>query len=247
VRVRFAVQLAALVCAVLTIAAAVAAHDLERTAVTITFARDGSFVVDVANDLEWLKLRLPTFADRTPAGPKEGADSRRPESVDLAALSSMFIDRVVLFVDGHEVRPTSAEFVPPRPPPANGGLSAAADRQITPGNENPGAALHGVSSIDELPLGTYRLRGRMPLDAKTLRWYYGLVLDSYPLTVHRADGRTATEVVAGDAWSTTIDISGQFSLSRDYWLWVVVGLFAAALLARVVFGRRTQRKQRTQR
>jgi hypothetical protein len=55
-----------------------------------------------------------------------------------------------------------------------------------------------------------RLRGHLPLDAQTLRWYYGLVIDPYPLTIHRADGRVIVEEVQGDAWSRTIDLSGQF-------------------------------------
>jgi hypothetical protein len=126
-----------------------AAHDLERTQVLITFERDGSFVLDVANDPSWLKLRLERF----------------PGS---------FADRVVLWVDGHEVRPTSVELVP-----------------------GPAVATH-------------RLRGRMPADAQTLRWYYGLVIDPYPLVVRRADGRVVIEQIAGDAWSRTIDLSGQF-------------------------------------
>lgn len=132
------------------------AHDLERTQVSLTFARDGSFVVEVANDPSWLKLRLEAF----------------PGS---------FADRVVLWVDGHEVRPTSAEYVAPT----------------------------GARDV-ERPLGTHRLRGRLPLDAHTLRWYYGLVIDPYPLTIHRADGRMIVEEIGGDAWSRTIDVSGQF-------------------------------------
>jgi hypothetical protein len=144
-----------------------AAHDLERTQVLITFERDGSFVLDVANDPSWLKLRLERF----------------PGS---------FADRVVLWVDGHEVRPTSVELIP-----------------------GPAVATH-------------RLRGRMPSDARTLRWYYGLVLDPYPLAVRRADGRVVIEEIAGDAWSGTIDLSGQFQapiLSST-----MVGMVAAAFL-----------------
>lgn len=94
-----------------------------------------------------------------------------------------FSDRVVLWVDGHEIHPTSVEYLPPPATP-------------------PG----------DLPdLGIYRLRGRMPIDARTLRWYYGLVIDPYPMTIHRADGRIIVEEVAGDAWSGTIDLRGQFS------------------------------------
>src|SRR5882757_8531571 len=65
--------------------AAVSAHDLEKTRVSITFARDGSFVADVANDPAWLKLRLESIP-----GP--------------------FADRVVFWVDGREIRPESMEF-----------------------------------------------------------------------------------------------------------------------------------------
>ena len=130
-------------------AASVSAHDLERTQVSIVFARDGSFVATVANDPAWLQLRQESIP-----GP--------------------FADRVVFWVDHHEVRPESVEFI-------------------------AGA-----------PLASYRLRGRVPLDAKTLRWYYGLVIDPYPLTIRRADGRMVVEEIQGVAWSRTIDLSGQF-------------------------------------
>lgn len=135
-----------LLCAVL--GTGVSAHDLERTQVTIVFARDGAFVADVANDPAWLKLRQ-------------------------ASIPGPFADRVVFWVDGREIRPDAVEFVP------------------------------GTIAIN-------RLRGRVPLDAKTLRWYYGLVVDPYPLTIRRADGRLVVEEVQGDAWSRTIDLSGQF-------------------------------------
>ena len=39
----------------------VVAHDLERTQVALTFARDGSFTLDVSNDPRWLKLRLESI------------------------------------------------------------------------------------------------------------------------------------------------------------------------------------------
>jgi hypothetical protein len=67
-------------------------------------------------------------------------------------------------------------------------------------------------SVELLP-GTpavHRMRGHLPIDAQTLRWFYGLVIDPYPLTIRRADGRMVVEEVQGDAWSRTIDLSGQF-------------------------------------
>ena len=128
------------------------AHDPERTEVVLTFARDGSFVLDVSNDPNWLRQRMEPF-------------------------HGDFIDRVVLWVDGREVRPASAVYIAPR---------------------------------SEESLATFRLRGRVPADARTLRWYYGLVVDPYPLTIRRADGRTMSETILGDAWSQPIDLSGEF-------------------------------------
>ena len=46
------------------------AHEAERTRVTLTLAPDGQFVLDVANDPNWLLLRLETFAGgNVPAEP----------------------------------------------------------------------------------------------------------------------------------------------------------------------------------
>jgi len=171
------------------VAAHAQAHDLERTQVLLTFARDGSFVLDVANDPAWLKLRLESF----------------PGS---------FADRVVLWVDGHEVRPTSVEYLPPA--------------------ETDAAA----------PLGRHRLRGRFPADAHTLRWYYGLVIDPYPLTVRRADGRMLVEEISGDAWSRTIDVGGQFQGTRVNG--TAAGSIAAALLllpAAIRIATKTRRRE----
>jgi hypothetical protein len=139
--------------------------------VLLTLFRDGTFVLDVKNDPSWLKLRLESIK-----GP--------------------FADRVVLWVDGREVRPESVE------------LLADAD------------------------LATHRLRGRMPLDARTLRWYYGLVGDPYPLTVRRADGRIIVEEIGGDAWSGTIDLSGQFARPSMWPLYVVALMVVAGMVTR---------------
>jgi len=159
----------------------VAAHDAERTQVTLTFARDGSFVLDVANDPNWLAARMERFHGN-------------------------FIDRVVLFVDGHEVRPTSAEIIRPR--------------------------------SEDAP-AINRLRGRMPASARTLRWYYGLVADPYPLTIRRADGRVQVEEIAGDSWSRPIDLSGQFisplraAVERQLPIVWLLALLAGALTVRL--------------
>src|SRR3954468_10706107 len=159
------------------------AHDLEKTRVQIAFARDGTFVVDVANDPDWLKLRLESFP-----GP--------------------FADRIVLWVDGREIRPDAVEFIPP-----------------------------DARSDTRQALAIHRLRGRMPADARTLRWYYGLVGDPYPLTIRRADGRVIVEEVQGDAWSRTVDLSGQFHaplVSGRVTVWVIAALLLLPLGLRVL-------------
>jgi hypothetical protein len=149
------------------------AHDLERTQVLLTFARDGSFVLDVSNDPAWLRLRR-------------------------ASVPGPFADRVVLWVDGREIRPDSDE------------------------------------TIERDGVTTHRLRGRMPIDARTLRWYYGLVIDPYPLTIRRADGRIVVEEIQGDAWSTAIDVSGQFTPTARWPVYLIAMLAAAGLLLRVL-------------
>jgi hypothetical protein len=152
------------------------AHDLERTQVSLSFSSDGSFVLDVANDPNWLLLRLARFS-------QVALDDARGRDDRLSDLATVFIDRVVLFVDGHEVRPKSAQYIPPP-----------------------------HSTADDLPpLAVYRMRGRMPAQARTLRWFYGLVIDPYPITLRRPDGVSRTEWVAGDAWSGNLDLSNSSS------------------------------------
>jgi hydrogenase/urease accessory protein HupE len=166
------------------------AHELERTAVRLALQPDGSFVLEVANDADWLLLRLEAFTGVTGSGlfPAEIRDER------LGALGAVFIDRIVLFVDGAEVRPESADY-------------------IEPATASPSGAP---------PLASYRLHGRMPPGARMLRWYYGLVVDPYPLTVVRPDGSSLTEWIGGDAWSTAIDLRVPFrppspwSTARQY-------------------------------
>src|SRR5262245_28704375 len=191
--------------AVLFLWAPVGAHDLERTQVLLTFSRDGSFVLDVANDPSWLKLRLESF----------------PGS---------FADRIVLWVDGHEVRPSSVEYLPP----VETDLSRQSAAGATADLSRQSAA--GATADAAAPLGRHRLRGRFPADAHTLRWYYGLVIDPYPLTVRKADGRVLVEEISGDAWSGSIDIGGQFQMARVSATaagWIVAGLLLVPLAIRI--------------
>ncbi len=160
-------------------AASLRAHDLERTTVHLTVAADGAFTLRLAHDPAWLLLRMGSFAGGVSTDTTDAAvrDAR------LAALAPQIIDRVVLFVDGHEVRPVAADYVPPP----------------------------GVVPAGQLALAAYTLHGQLPPAAHSLRWYYGLVVDPYPLTIALADGSSVTEWIQGDAWSTTLPLGGPFA------------------------------------
>lgn len=131
----------------------------------------------------WLLLRLETFAGGTVPANMSAAD----RDARLAQLTSVFADRVVLFVDAHEVRAGSVEYIPP------GGDQAA-------GIGDQGNAL-----------AVFRLRGSMPRDATRLRWLYGLVGDRYPLEIRQPDGSSAIEWIEGTNWSDVIDLSHTFT------------------------------------
>lgn len=160
--------------------ATVAAHDLERTTVHLTLAADGRFALRLAHDPAWLVLRLERFAEAPGSAAPADAAAR---DAQLRAWAPLMIDRVVLWVDGQEVRPDRVEYAPP---PA-------------------------VVPAGQFALAAYTLRGRMPAGARSLRWYYGLVVDPYPLTVTLADGSETTEWVQGDAWSTALPLGGPFT------------------------------------
>jgi hypothetical protein len=178
--------------AALVLSTGLQAHDFERTTVHLTIAADGHFELRLAHDPQWLLLRMDSFAGE----PGRAVDSDEARDARLRALAPQAIDRVVLFVDGREIRPVSSAYTPP---PA-----------VVP----PGA----------FALASYTLRGQMPPSSTTLRWYYGLVADPYPFTLTRADGTEITEWVQGDAWSSALSLRGQSSssltvdLQRYVWL-----------------------------
>jgi hydrogenase/urease accessory protein HupE len=159
-------------------AAAPRAHDLERTTVHLDVAANGAFTLRLAHDPSWLLLRMESFA----GGAATNTSDAAARDARLVALAPQIIDRVVLFVDGREVRPVAAEYAPP-----------------------PSAVPAG-----QFALASYTLRGQMPPSARSVRWYYGLVADPYPLTIALADGSSATEWVQGDAWSTALPLGGPF-------------------------------------
>ncbi|MDP2320735.1 MAG: HupE/UreJ family protein [Acidobacteriota bacterium] len=88
---------------------ALLSHEAERTRVVLTFTGDERFVLEVANDPLWMLMRLETFAGGTvPPNPSAAERNAR-----LAQLTAVFADRIVLFVDGREVRAESVVYEPP--------------------------------------------------------------------------------------------------------------------------------------
>jgi hypothetical protein len=181
-----------LIVAFVTLAAAsIASHEAERTKVTLQLSADGSFVLDISNDPMWLLLRLETFAGGSvpPNITPEQRDAR------LAQLAAVFADRIVLFVDQHEIRAGEVSYV-------------------APGNGERGT----------VPLASFHLTGSMPRDATRLRWLYGLVGDRYPLEIRQPDGSSTIEWIDGTNWSDVIDLSKSFTrptrfeIARQYLL-----------------------------
>ena len=85
-------------------------HDLERTTAHLTLAADGRFALRLAHDPSWLLLRLEGYAGAP--GTATTSDSAARDA-RLREWAPLMIDRVVLFVDGREVRPTAVEYAPP--------------------------------------------------------------------------------------------------------------------------------------
>ena len=106
----------------------------------------------------------------------------------LAQLASVFADRIVLFVDAHEVRASTVEYV-------------------SPTQRDRGS---GIGDQDNA-LASFRLTGVMPRDATRLRFLYGLVGDRYPLEIKQPDGSSAIEWIDGTNWSDVIDLSRSFA------------------------------------
>lgn len=138
-----------------------AAHELERTRVTLTLAADGGFVLDVANDPNWLLLRLETFAGG--AVPPNITPAQRDGR--LAHLTAVFADRIVLFVDAHEVRARTVAYHPPSP-----GDDTLATYRLTGSMPRDATRLRWLYGLVADP---YPLEIRRPDGSSTIEWIEG--------------------------------------------------------------------------
>jgi hypothetical protein len=137
------------------------AHEAERTRVVLAFTDDGRFALEVANDPLWMLLRLETFAGGTvPANPTPAQRDAR-----LAQLGAVFADRLVLFVDGHEVRAESVSYVPPAAAPES--LATFTLTGQMPRNATELRWLYGIVA-DPYPLEIRQADG-----SRTVEWIRG--------------------------------------------------------------------------
>lgn len=141
---------------------ALSAHEAERTRVTLVLAADGHFDLSVANDPMWLLLRLETFAGgQVPANVSPSERDAR-----LAQLASVFADRIVLFVDTHEVRATAVSYSPPHDT-SPGALAAFHLTGTMPTDATRLRWLYGLV-VDSYPLEIIK-----PDHSSTIEWIDG--------------------------------------------------------------------------
>ena len=146
--------------AALLIPATVAGHEAEKTRVVLMLSADGAFVLDVANDPMWLLLRLETFAGgRVPANMSAADRDAR-----LAQLTSVFADRIVVFVDSHEVRATTVAY---RPPANDNALASFHLTGTMPRDATRLRWLYGLVG------DRYPLEIRQPDGSSTIEWIDG--------------------------------------------------------------------------
>jgi hypothetical protein len=138
------------------------AHEAERTRVVLSLASDGRFTLDVSNDPAWLLLRLETFAGGSV--PPNVTPSER--DARLAELTALFADRLVLFVDAHEVRAATVAYHPPPPEPEN----ALASYRLTGVMPRDATRLRWLYGLVADP---YPLEIRQPDGSSTVEWIHG--------------------------------------------------------------------------
>ena len=136
-------------------------HEAERTKVTLTLSSDGSFVLDVANDPMWLLLRLETFA----GGSVPANVTAAQRDARLAQLTSVFADRVVLFVDAHEVRAVVRSAMSHRGP--EDALASFQLRGVMPRDATRLRWLYGLVG------DRYPLEIKQPDGSSTIEWIEG--------------------------------------------------------------------------
>ena len=96
--------------AVFQLGGGLSAHELERTTVFVTFGDDGTYLIDVMNDPNWLLARVEPFSGLPPSGRLDpGARDQR-----LAQMTDTFAERVNVYFDDVRVDVT-AEYLPPDP------------------------------------------------------------------------------------------------------------------------------------
>jgi hypothetical protein len=108
----------------------------------------------------WLLLRLETFA----GGSVPANNTPAQRDTRLAQLTSVFADRIVLFVDAHEVRASEVRYIPPA---AADALASFQLRGVMPRDATRLRWLYGLVG------DRYPLEIRQPDGSATIEWIDG--------------------------------------------------------------------------
>jgi hypothetical protein len=202
--------------AMLAMPASANAHQLGQTRVTVTFAPDRTFIVDITVDPESLLAKLEILANQAPSA----APVARDELPTLiAALQRVLLANTQVTFDGKRADLAFA-YLPAAPPaPAAAPTGQTADRATAMPSERAAGAANSAATAAAAatgpggaPTAVVRLTGTVPSEAKAFRFTYGLVMGSYPLTISGGAQSTRSQTVwlAGGQESEVFDLTNGF-------------------------------------
>jgi len=187
-----ATRMSALLLVAVLVPAASGAHEIGKTQAT-AWLHDGAYQIDVVVDPDALLTTLEAYGNRTLSRDLSRVDRDRR----IAALGDVFLSRIRVMFDGHEVAP-SFEYRP---------MSAFNDLAQTP--------------------SIVRLTGAAPADAREFSFTYGFALGTYALNVRdvrTGEGPVQTQWIVGAAASAPVSLvapalpPGQLEVAVQYFV-----------------------------
>lgn len=197
------------------------AHELGVTQVSAEFRRDGSFQVDITVDPDALLTRLEAYSRREISSGLTPAERDRR----IAALASVFLDRVEIRFDGSRRLPRF-EYLPAASDARTGDLGGV-ERSL------PGGSPAGLESIEK---SRVRLTGRQPSGAGTWTFLHGAAIGAFAMNLRIGDSPVEEVWLEGGRPSAPLPLATGESLQA--WArraaWMAIGLIALCWHARRV-------------
>ncbi len=185
------------------------AHQLGQTRVTVNFAPDRTFIVDITVDPEALLAKLEILADQPPSAAPVARDELPTR---IVALQQVLLANTQVTFDGGRSElafvylPTATLAAAPA-----GQSGDATTIRSTPAASGTAAAgtSRGAAPTGTTASAVVRLSGTVPSGAKAFRFTYGLVMGSYPLTISVGAHSTRSQTVwlAGGQQSEAFDLT----------------------------------------